>query len=62
MNIEQIKTDMTNGVMVSRVTVAKLVEAALMMENVLKVVEEAELPIEAIKLAARGSRKAVEAL
>ena len=36
MNIEQIKTDMTNGVMVSRFTVAKLVEAALMMQEALE--------------------------
>lgn len=32
MNIEQIKQDMDNGIMVSRATYEKLVEAALMME------------------------------
>lgn len=62
MNIEQIKADLDNNVIVSRQTWHKLVEAALTMQNVLAVVEEAELPHEAIKLAARGSRKAVEAL
>lgn len=33
MNIEQIKSDLDNGIMISRVTLVKLVEAALIMKQ-----------------------------
>lgn len=42
MNIEQVKRDMDAGVMVSRGTVVKLVEAALMMQQELRKVDKFE--------------------
>ena len=39
MNLQQVQFDLDNGIMLSRITVRKLVEAGLMMQSALKAVD-----------------------